>query len=61
MSQEKIICGCLNITEKQIVNAVENGLTTVKKIGEVIEAGTICGNCTDEIQEVIDKVKNIFK
>ena len=57
MSQEKIICGCLNITEKQIVNAVEKGLTTVRKIGEAIEAGTICGNCTDQIQEVIDKAK----
>ena len=55
---EEAICKCMDIYKSEIVEAIkEKGLTTVEEIGEETEAGTLCGECQDEIQEIIDEVK----
>ena len=55
MEEDIIICSCLDIYKSTLVEAIkEKGLTTVEEVGEETEAGTICGECQDDIQEILD-------
>lgn len=55
--QDEIICHCNEITRGQIEVAIkENALKTVDEVGDTIEAGTICGSCQDDIQEILDEI-----
>ena len=52
----KIICACFNVGEKTINKAVsEQGAKTVEAVGEICQAGTNCGSCRPEINELISK------
>jgi bacterioferritin-associated ferredoxin len=57
MEQDRVICNCLDIYKSTIVKAIkEQGLKTVDEVGESTEAGTVCGTCQDEIQEILDEI-----
>lgn len=57
--EEKIICECFGVTEKEIERAIrENRLTTVEEVTNYTKAGGGCGNCHAAIQEIIDKITN---
>jgi len=52
-----LICTCMEVYRNTIVEAIkENGLKTVDEVGEATEAGTVCGECQDDIQELLDEV-----
>lgn len=52
-----VICNCNEIYKSEIVKAInEKGLKTVEEVGEVTSAGTVCGQCQDDIQEILDKL-----
>lgn len=56
-NREEIICNCNQITRGEIEDAVRKyKLTTVDEVGETVDAGTVCGACQDEIQEIIDSI-----
>lgn len=48
-----IICNCAAVTKEQIVDAARKGAKTVEEIGEVTQAGTICGVCISDIEEIL--------
>lgn len=53
----KVICHCFGVTDKEIEKAVlENGLKTIEDVTNFTKAGGACGNCHDEIQEIINKI-----
>ena len=55
--EEKIVCECFGVTEKEIErNIRENRLTTIEEVTNYTKAGGGCGNCHPHIQEIIDKV-----
>jgi NifU-like protein len=55
-NQDKLICTCFSVTEKQIINAIkDNSLKTVEEITNYTKAGGACGNCKSAIQAVLDK------
>ena len=57
MSDETIICSCLDITKGDILAAIkEKNLKTVEEITEATEAGSACGACLDDIQEILDEL-----
>ena len=56
MVRDLIICPCLDITAGQIMDAYEEGAKTVEAIKEVTGAGTVCGACLDEIEELIQSL-----
>lgn len=58
MSENRVICICQDIDYDTIVKAIENGAETVDDIMEATGAGTICGACIDEIEEVLQEVKD---
>ena len=54
---DEIICHCQGITRGQIEEAIrEKGLTTVDEVSEATEAGTICGSCQDDIEEILAEI-----
>ncbi|MEZ7884968.1 Nitrite reductase [NAD(P)H] [bioreactor metagenome] len=56
MAQDVLICNCNEIYRNEIIKAIEEKkCKTVEEIGEATGAGTICGGCIDDIQEVLDE------
>ena len=53
----EIICRCFEVSREEIENAIrEKGLKTVEEVGEVTNAGTGCGGCQEQIQEILDEI-----
>ncbi|MBD5641966.1 MAG: Fe-S cluster assembly protein NifU [Desulfovibrio sp.] len=50
----KLVCKCFGITDEQIKQAIrENGLKTVEEVTDYTKAGGACGDCLDEIAEIL--------
>ncbi len=57
MNGDEIICNCMEVYKSTIVKAIkEKGLKTVEEVGEETEAGTVCGGCQDDIQDILDEI-----
>ncbi|BEG97862.1 (2Fe-2S)-binding protein [Bacteroides sedimenti] len=57
MAEDILICNCNEIYKSEIVKAIkEKGLKTVEEVGEVTTAGTVCGECQEDIQEILDEI-----
>lgn len=50
------VCGCKEVSLKDVVDAVKNGADTVDKVGEITKAGTgeDCGRCKILIENIIE-------
>ena len=52
----EIICNCMEVTRGQIVKAIkEKGCKTFEDIQNETEAGTVCGACEDDIQDILSE------
>jgi len=57
-----IICHCFGVTEEEVERVVRNNdLSTVEEVTNYCKAGGGCGVCKDDIQKVIDRVKDDIK
>jgi len=55
MTEDSVICSCLDICKSEIVGTIkEKKCKTVEEVGDEIEAGSVCGSCIDDIQEILD-------
>ena len=53
----EIICHCFEVSRDEIDNAIrEKGVKTVEEVGEATNAGTGCGGCQEQIQEILDEI-----
>lgn len=55
MNMNETICYCLNISKKDIKEAIENGATSLSEVQERTGAGTICGACLDQLEAVVEE------
>jgi len=54
---DDLICMCMYVNRDTIVKAIrELNLSTVEEVGDVTEAGTNCGACQSDIQNILKKV-----
>ena len=53
MKDDDIICPCFDLTVKDIKDAYANGATTLEQIEEATQAGTLCGACIGDLEELI--------
>lgn len=52
----RLVCKCFGVTEDQIVKVIrENKLTTVEEVTNYTKAGGGCGDCIDDIREILEK------
>ena len=50
----KLVCKCFGVTDAQIIRAIrDNGLKTVEEVTNYTKAGGACGECLDEIGEIL--------
>lgn len=57
MDREQMICPCLDVTVGQIMDAYEEGATTVDAIKDITGAGSVCGACIDQIEDLLIELK----
>ncbi|NTW70564.1 MAG: iron-sulfur cluster assembly scaffold protein [Chlorobiaceae bacterium] len=57
--QVKVICQCMNITDHDIEDAVLEGARTYFELQERTKLGTVCGQCKDEAEVLLEKFKHI--
>jgi len=53
MNPDKIVCYCNSVTNGMIKDAVDKGASTLEEVQEATSAGTVCGRCCDNIQNLI--------
>ena len=51
----RVICQCMNITDKEIESAVLEGAKTYQQLQEKTKAGTVCGQCKDETLRLMEE------
>jgi NifU-like protein len=57
--EDHIVCTCFGVSENEIRRVIiENSLTTVDEVSNFCKAGGGCGMCRDDIQSIIDIVRN---
>lgn len=57
MADDKTVCFCMAVTEKQIRDAiVSKKLKTVDEVSKATKAGTGCGGCKDAIQKILNEI-----
>jgi assimilatory nitrate reductase catalytic subunit len=54
--QGKTVCACFGVGEKTILEAITaNDITSVEQIGTLLQAGTNCGSCIPELDELLQR------
>ena len=48
-----IVCVCNNISDREIRQAVDLGLTSVAELHKELGVGTLCGTCVSYAREVL--------
>jgi len=57
----KIICQCMNVTDHEIEDAVLEGVKSMIELQEHTKLGTVCGQCKDEANELMNNyIKKYF-
>ncbi|MFC1590567.1 iron-sulfur cluster assembly scaffold protein [Candidatus Omnitrophota bacterium] len=51
--EARIICQCMNVTDKEIEHAVLDGARTFYGLQEKTKLGTVCGQCKDEATRLL--------
>lgn len=53
---DDLVCRHLQLTKADIVKAIrENNLTSFQEIQDETDAGTVCGTCVADIEEILDE------
>lgn len=50
----RIICQCMNVTDKEIEQAVLSGARSYYELQERTKLGTVCGQCKDEATRLLE-------
>lgn len=53
--EARVVCFCMNVTDEEIEDAVLEGARTYLEIQERTKAGTVCGQCKEDILRLLDK------
>ncbi|MBL7158466.1 MAG: iron-sulfur cluster assembly scaffold protein [Candidatus Omnitrophica bacterium] len=58
----KIVCQCMNVTDKEIEHAVLEGVRTLFELQERTKLGTVCGQCKEEATRLLNEyIRKHFK
>lgn len=55
--EARVVCQCMNVTDKEIEEAVLEGARAYLEIQERTKAGTVCGQCKEDILRLLTKYK----
>ena len=55
--EERVVCKCMNITDQEIEHAVLEGARTFYELQEMTKVGTGCGECEQEVTQLLETYK----
>ena len=55
-----IICQCMNVTDKDIEEAVKGGVSTYLQLQEHTKLGTVCGQCKGKAEELLHQYTHLY-
>ncbi|MDX8335127.1 MULTISPECIES: (2Fe-2S)-binding protein [Cetobacterium] len=55
MSEDKILCYCKGVTLGKVIDAIENGATTLVEVLDATGAGSSCGRCIERIESIFEQ------
>ena len=58
--QVKIICQCMNVTDKDIADAVKKGDRTYAELQFRTKMGTVCGQCKEKAEELLHEYIHLY-
>ncbi|EIV90990.1 (2Fe-2S)-binding protein [Frankia sp. QA3] len=50
-----LVCSCFAVSDRTLRNVISAGARDVDEIGERCNAGTGCGGCVEEIEDLLDE------
>ena len=53
MDRDKIVCFCNSVTNGMIKDAVDAGANTLEEVQEATGAGTVCGACLEDLENLV--------
>ena len=56
MDNDKVVCGCINVTVKDLKDAIANGAKSFEEVQAATNVGTGCGNCVDSVKVLVDEL-----
>jgi nitrogen fixation NifU-like protein len=60
--EARVVCQCMNVTDKEIEQVVLEGVRTYLELQEHTKLGTVCGQCKDEAIRLMDEyIKRHFQ
>ena len=54
MDRDKVVCFCNGVTNGMIKDAVDAGASTLEEVQEATSAGTVCGACLEDLENLVD-------
>lgn len=58
MNRDEVLCSCFRVTAGDVMDAIEEGATTLEDIQDKTGLGTACGVCLDEYEDTIQDMLN---
>jgi len=55
--EERVVCKCMNVTDQEIEHAVLEGARTFYELQEMTKVGTGCGECQEEVTQLLEAYK----
>jgi NifU-like protein involved in Fe-S cluster formation/bacterioferritin-associated ferredoxin len=55
-----VVCNCLNITDKDIEQAVKDGARNWEQLQAATKIGTVCGGCKPRAEELLHEYVHIY-
>ena len=56
MDNDKVVCGCTNVTVQNLRDAIENGAKSFEEVQSITKVGTGCGKCVDSVKVLVDEL-----
>ncbi len=56
----RTVCQCMNVTDKEIEQAVRQGVKTYQQLQENTKLGTVCGQCKPEAEKLLKQYENKY-
>lgn len=55
-NSSQVVCGCMKVTEQDLISAVKNGAKSFEDVQAVTKVSTGCGKCSDSVKVLVDNI-----
>ncbi|AVK51021.1 (2Fe-2S)-binding protein [Clostridium sp. MF28] len=56
MDNDKVVCDCINVTVKDLKDAIANGAKSFEEVQAAINVSAGCGACEDSVRVLVDEL-----